>query len=149
MSSLSNDGVVSRAVVSRKQARRLLRQVTIGVGAMLLSAVDDWNALSERHSAPLRTMLRPLGRGSYVAAMTAAGTEVWLGAKGKHPPGHVVCKASTAWPAVSSRSATYMEIHHNEAMPINDRRTAFCTQDSATLGAVSYTHLTLPTNREV
>ena len=58
MSSLSNDGVVSRAVVSRKQARRLLRQVTIGVGAMLLSAVDDWNALSERHSAPLRTMLR-------------------------------------------------------------------------------------------
>lgn len=137
MSSLANDGAASRPVVSRKQARRLLGQVTIGVGAMLLSAVDDWNALSERHSAPLRTMLRPLGRGTYVAAMTAAGTEVWLRAKDKHPPGHMVCKpGTTAWPAVSSRSATYMEIHHDEAMPINDRRTAFCTQDSATLGLV-------------
>ncbi|MFF0710249.1 hypothetical protein [Gordonia sputi] len=136
MSSLSTKGVPPGTPVTRKQARRLLRQVTIGVGAMLLSAVDDWNALSERHSAHLRTVLRPLGRGTYVAAMTAAGTEVWLGAGGKHPPGHMVCKAGAAWPAVSSRSAMYMEIHHNEALPINDRRTAFCTQDSAAMGLI-------------
>ena len=37
--------------VSRKEARRLLNQVAVGVGAMLLAAVDDWNALSARHSA--------------------------------------------------------------------------------------------------
>lgn len=137
MSSLSTkEEVPAGGPVTRKQARRMLRQVTIGVGAMLLSAVDDWNAISERHSAHLRTVLQSLGRGSYVAAMTAAGTEVWLGARGKHPPGHLICKVGTAWPAVSSRSATYMEIHHKEALPINDRRTAFCTQDSETMGLI-------------
>jgi hypothetical protein len=64
--------------VSRKEAARLLRQVTIGVGALLLAAVDDWNALSQRHFAHLRTTMQQLGRGSYVATVTAASTDVWL-----------------------------------------------------------------------
>ena len=59
--------------VSRKEARRLLNQVAVGVGAMLLAAVDDWNALSARHSAHLRTVMQGLGRGTYVAAAVAAG----------------------------------------------------------------------------
>jgi hypothetical protein len=41
--------------VSRKEAARLLRQVTVGVGAILLAAVDDWNAMAQRHCAHLRT----------------------------------------------------------------------------------------------
>ena len=45
-------------------------------GAMLLAAVDDWNALSARHSAHLRTVMQGLGRGTYVAAAVAAGTDV-------------------------------------------------------------------------
>ena len=48
----------------------------------------------------------------------------------------MVCKQQTAWPAVASRSKTYLEIHHNQAQPTNDRRQAFCTQDSGTLGLV-------------
>lgn len=31
-----------------QEARRLLNQVAVGMGAMLLAAVDDWNALSAR-----------------------------------------------------------------------------------------------------
>ena len=70
--------------VSRKEARRLLNQVAVGVGAMLLAAVDDWNALSARHSAHLRTVMQGLGRGTYVAAAVAAGTDVWLSTRGMH-----------------------------------------------------------------
>jgi hypothetical protein len=121
--------------VSRKEAARLLRQVTIGVGAILLAAVDDWNALAERHCAHLRTAIQPLGRGAYVAAVAAAGTEVWLSTHGMHPPDHLVSKPYR-WPMISSRSKTYMAIHHNEAEPTNPVRTAFCNQDSATLGLV-------------
>ncbi|HNP57791.1 hypothetical protein [uncultured Gordonia sp.] len=120
----------------RREVRRLLGQMTIGVGAILLAAVDDWNLLAERNGAHLRTVLQVLGRGSYVAAVTAAGTEVWLSTPRRHPPGHMVCKQQTAWPAVASRSKTYLEIHHNQAQPTNDRRQAFCTQDSGTLGLV-------------
>lgn len=124
-----------RRPVSRKEACRLLRQITVGVGALLLAAVDDWNALSERHAAHLRTELHGLGRGSYVAAVTAAGTDVWLSTHGMHPPGHVVSKPHR-WPTISSRGKTYMAIHHNEAEPTNPTRAAFCNQDSETLGLV-------------
>lgn len=113
----------------------MLRQVTIGIGAILLAAVDDWNALAQRHAAHLRTAMHPLGRGSYVAATTAACTDVWLSTRGMHPPGHLVCKPYQ-WPEVSSHGKTYMAIHHNEAEPTNLRRTAFCNQDSQTLGLV-------------
>jgi hypothetical protein len=113
----------------------LLRQVTVGVGALLLAAVDDWNALSQRHSAHLRTTMNLLGRGSYVAAVTAACTDVWLNTRGMHPPGHLVTKPYR-WPAISSHGKTYMAIHHNEMEPTNPRRTAFCNQDSETLGLI-------------
>ena len=121
--------------VSRKEARRLLKQVTVGVGAMLLAAVDDWNALSARHSAHLRTVMQGLGRGAYVAAAVAAGNDVWLSTHGMHPPGHTVVKPYR-WPEISSRGKTHMMIHHNEMEPTTPRRTAFFTQDSATLGLV-------------
>lgn len=121
--------------VSRKEARRLLRQVTIGVGAILLAAVDDWNAMAERHCAHLRTAMHPLGRGAYVAAATAACTDVWLSTHRMHPPSHVVSKPYQ-WPAISSHGKTYLTIHHNEMEPTNPRRTAFCSQDSETLGLV-------------
>lgn len=121
--------------VSRKEAARVLRQVTTGIGALLLAAVDDWNALSQRHSAHLRTTMHPLGRGYYVAATTAACTDVWLSTHGKHPPGHAVSKPHR-WPAISSHGKTYLAVHHNEMEPTNPRRTAFCNQDSETLGLV-------------
>ncbi len=121
--------------VSCNEARRLLRQISTGVGALLLAAVDDWNALSERHAAHLRTELHALGRGSYVAAITAASTDVWLNTHGLHPPGHVVSKPHR-WPTISSHGKTYMAIHHNEAEPTNPTRAAFCNQDSETLGLV-------------
>jgi len=129
-----NPGPLDRPV-SRKEAARVLRQVTIGVGALLLAAVDDWNALAQRHSAHLRTTMHPLGRGAYVAATTAACTDVWLSTHGMHPPGHAVSKPFQ-WPEISSRGKTYMTIHHNELEPTNARRTAFCNQDSETLGLV-------------
>jgi hypothetical protein len=116
----------------RKEARRLLNQVAVGVGAMLLAAVDDWNALSARHSAHLRTVMQGLGRGTYVAAAVAAGTDVWLSTRGMHPPGHTVVKPYR-WPEINSRGKTHMMIHHNEMEPTTPRRTAFFTQDSATL----------------
>lgn len=130
----TDPGPLSRAV-SRKQAERLLRQISTGVGALLLAAVDDWNALSERHAAHLRTELHALGRGSYVAAITAASTDVWLNTHGMHPPGHLVSKPHR-WPTISSYGKTYLAIHHNEAEPTNPRRAAFCNQDSETLGLV-------------
>ncbi len=129
-------------LVSRKEAARVLRQVTTGIGAILLAAVDDWNALSQRHSAHLRTVLQSLGRGGYVAAMSAACTDVWLSTPGKHPPGHLVSKPHK-WPMISSRGKTYMAIHHNETEPTNARRTAFCTQDSETLRLIDSQTLSL------
>jgi len=126
-----NSGPQNRAV-SRKEATRLLRQVTTGIGALLLAAVDDWNALAERHPAHLRTELKELLRGSHIAATAAAGTQVWLSSHGMHPPGHIVSKPHR-WPMISSRGKTYMAVHHNEMEPTNKRRTAFCTQDSDTL----------------
>jgi hypothetical protein len=126
-----DSGPRSRAV-SRKEATRLLRQVTTGVGALLLAAVDDWNALAERHPAHLRTELHGLLRGSHVAALTAASTWVWLSSHGMHPPGHTVSKPHR-WSMISSHGKTYLAIHHNEMEPTNPRRTAFCNQDSETL----------------
>lgn len=122
-------------VISRKEAKRLLRQITVGAGAALLAAVDDWNVLAERHSARLRTAMHPLGRGSYVAATTAACVDVWLNTHGMHPPRHLAIKPC-GWPAVSSHGKTYLAIHHNEVQPSNPRRTAFCNQDATTLGLV-------------
>lgn len=135
MTALFEDSGSRNRAVSRKEATRLLRQVTTGVGALLLAAVDDWNALAERHPAHLRTTMHGLGRGSYVAAVTASCTEVWLTTHGMHPPGHLVAKPHQ-WPVISSHGKTYMAIHHNETAPTNPTRTAFCNQDSATLGLV-------------
>lgn len=134
MSEMMDDPEPLAVPLTRKQARRMLGQVSVGVGAMLLSAVDHWNTLSELNSAHLRTVLQVLGRGSYVAALTAAGTEVWLSTHGVHPPGHTVCKQQSVWPAVAALGKAYMEIHHNEAQPTNERRQAFCAQDSGALG---------------
>ncbi|WP_225037969.1 hypothetical protein [Mycobacterium canetti] len=135
MTALVEDSGPRHRTVSRKEAARLLRQVTTGVGALLLAAVDDWNALSERHAAHLRTEMRGLARGYYVAATTAACTGVWLSTHGMHPPGHLVSKPHR-WPVISSHGKTYMAIHHNETEPTNPTRTAFCNQDSETLGLV-------------
>lgn len=132
MTALFEDSGPRDRAVSRKEATRLLRQVATGVGALLLAAVDDWNALAERHPAHLRTEMHELGRGSYVAAVTAASTWVWLSTCGMHPPGHIVSKPHR-WPMISSHGKTYMAIHHNEMEPTNARRTAFCNQDSETL----------------
>lgn len=135
MTTLDEDSGPQDRPVSRKEAARLLRQVSIGVGALLLAAVDDWNALSQRHFAHLRTTMHELGRGSYVATVTAASTDVWLSTRGMHPPGHIVSKPHR-WPMISSHSKTYMAIHHNEMEPTNARRTAFCNQDSQTLALI-------------
>lgn len=132
MTALFEDSGPRDHPVSRKEAARLLRQVTIGVGALVLAAVDDWNALSQRHFAHLRTTMHQLGRGSYVATVTAASADVWLSTHGMHPPGHIVSKPHR-WPMISSHGKTYMAIHHNEMEPTNTRRTAFCNQDSETL----------------
>ncbi|MGA9677089.1 MAG: hypothetical protein WBR28_18200 [Mycobacterium sp.] len=132
MTTLVEDSGPRDRPVSRKEATRLLRQVTIGVGALLLAAVDDWNALSQRHSAHLRTTMHSLGRGAYVAAVTAACTEVWLTTHGMHPPSHIVSKPHR-WPMISSHGKAYTAIHHNEMEPTNARRIAFCSQDSETL----------------
>ena len=135
MAALTEDPERHAPLVSRKEVTRLLRQVATGAGAILLAAVDDWNVLSARHSAHLRTALHPLGRGAYVAATAAACVDVWLSTHGMHPPGHVVTKPYQ-WPAVSSRSKTYLVIHHNQVEPTNPRRTAFVNQEPATLGLV-------------
>lgn len=137
--------------VSRKEAARVLRQVTVGIGAILLAAVDDWNALAQRHSAHLRTTITDLGRGGYVAASTAASTDVWLSTHGMHPPGHIVSKPHR-WPMISSHGKTYMAIHHNETEPTNPRRTAFCNQDSETLALLDARNSSLigdPTHCEI
>ena len=119
--------------LSRKQVRRALGPIPVGVGAILLAAVDDWNVLCERHGTRMRTEMQELGRGSYVAAATASGTQVWLNSLGLHPPGHLVAKAYR-WPAISSHGKTYLAIHHSEVQPTNERRKAFRRQDSSALG---------------
>ncbi|MBB4853943.1 hypothetical protein HNP40_001323 [Mycobacteroides chelonae] len=135
MTVLFADPSPSFSPVSRKEASRLLGQLTVGLGALLLASVDDWNAQAERHPAHLRTEMHALGRGYYVAATAAACTGVWLSTQGMHPPGHVVVHPHR-WPEIASRGKTYMLIHHNEAEPTNHRRTAFCRQDSETLGLI-------------
>lgn len=122
-------------LASRKDVRALLRQVSTGSAALLLAAVDDWNAVVERHSAALRTAIHPLLRGSFVAATTASSVAVWLNTPGMHPPGHLVIRPYQ-WPAVSSRGETHLVIHHNQVEPTNPRRTAFVNQEPATLGLV-------------
>lgn len=124
-----NEGHKPGRLMSRKEARRILRHVTIGIGAMLLAAVDEWNEQQAHHSAPFRTALHPLGHGAAIASMAAASTEVWLNTPGMHPPSHIAVKQESAWPAVSSRSKTFMAIHHNEARPTNPRKAAFCAQE--------------------
>lgn len=121
--------------VSCREASRLLRQVTVGIGAILLAAVDDWNSITGRHDARLRTEMDALGRGYYIASTTASCIGVWLTTRGMHPPGHVVSHPHR-WPEIASRGKTYMVIHHNEAEPTNPRKSAFCAQDSETFGIV-------------
>ncbi|CAM3302625.1 hypothetical protein AXK57_18005 [Tsukamurella pulmonis] len=121
--------------VSRKEAQRILRPVTIGVGALLLAAVDHWNTLTAGQPAHLRTVLQPLLRGSHVAAFVSAGTNVWLSTQGMHPPGHLV-KRPYQWSEVSSHGRTYLAIHHKEMEGTNTRRKAFIKQDSQTLQLV-------------
>lgn len=118
--------------VSRKEVRRILGQVSVGVGAILLAAVDDWNYQTARHPARLRTELDVLGRGSTIAFYTAAGTKTWLETDGRHPPRHLVVGQPT-WPAVSSWSKTFMKIHHRELQPANPTQEAFCAQDTEAL----------------
>ena len=60
---------------------------------------------------------------------------MWLSTRGMHPPGHTVVKPYR-WPEINSRGKTHMMIHHNEMEPTTPRRTAFFTQDSATLGLI-------------
>lgn len=135
MTVLFTDPTPAFGAVSCKEANRLLRQVTVGIGAILLAAVDDWNAINGRHGAHLRTEMDALGRGYYVASTTASCIGVWLSTRGMHPPGHVVMHPKR-WPEIASRGKTYMVIHHNEAEPINPRKSAFCAQDSETFGIV-------------
>ncbi len=120
-----------KTLMSRKEARRVLRQLSIGVGALLLAAVDEWNTQCEPHSGHLRTELNALIRGTCIAGMAAAGTAVWIGTPKMHPPRHEVINRYV-WPAVINGTA-YLAIHHNETQPTNVRRLAFCRQDSDTL----------------
>lgn len=135
MTTLMDDLNPLRGTVSRKEAQRILRPVTIGVGALLLAAVDHWNALTAEQPAHLRTVLQPLLRGSHVAAFVSAGTNVWLSTQGMHPPGHLV-KRPYQWSEVSSHGRTYLAIHHKEMEGTNTRRKAFIKQDSQTLQLV-------------
>lgn len=135
MTTLMDDLNPLQGTVSRKEAQRILRPVTIGVGALLLAAVDHWNALTAGQPAHLRTVLQPLLRGSHVAAFVSAGTNVWLSTQGMHPPGHLV-KRPYQWSEVSSHGRTYLAIHHKEMEGTNTRRKAFIKQDSQTLQLV-------------
>ncbi|GAC51054.1 MULTISPECIES: hypothetical protein [Gordonia] len=112
----------------------MLRQVSIGVGALLLAAVDQWNTQCEGHSAHFRTQLDALIRGTSIAGMAAAGTAAWIGTPKKHPPRHIAVDPYV-WPGVANGKA-YLAIHHNETQPTNVRRAAFCKQDSETLDLV-------------
>lgn len=125
------DEETPKVLLSRKQTQRVLRQVSIGIGALLLAAVDEWDCQVQRHSAHLRTELHALVRGTMIAAIASAGTATWLGTPRMHPPRHVVIAPFT-WTAVSTGTA-YLAFHHNETQPVNVRRTAFCNQDSQTL----------------
>ena len=135
MTTLMDDLNPLPGTVSRKEAQRILRPVTIGIGALLLAAVDHWNTLMAEQPAHLQTMLQPLLRGSHVAAFVSAGTNVWLSAQGMHPPGHLV-KRPYQWSEVSSHGRTYLAIHHKEMDGTNTRRKAFIKQDSQTLQLV-------------
>ena len=135
MTTLMDDLNPLPGTVSRKEAQRILRPVTIGIGALLLAAVDHWNTLTAGQPAHLRTVLQPLLRGSHVAAFVSAGTNVWLSTQGMHPPGHLV-KRPYQWSEVSSHGRTYLAIHHKEMEGTNTRRKAFIKQDSQTLQLV-------------
>lgn len=135
MTTLMDDLNPLQGTVSRKEAQRILRPVTIGVGALLLAAVDHWNTLMAEQPAHLRTVLQPLLRGSHVAAFVSAGTNVWLSTQGMHPPGHLVNRPYQ-WSEVSSHGRTYLAIHHKEMEGTNTRRKAFIKQDSQTLQLV-------------
>ncbi|MGW0455817.1 hypothetical protein [Gordonia sputi] len=135
MTTLMDDLNPLQGTVSRKEAQRILRPVTIGIGALLLAAVDHWNTLMAEQPAHLQTMLQPLLRGSHVAAFVSAGTNVWLSTQGMHPPGHLV-KRPYQWSEVSSHGRTYLAIHHKEMDGTNTRRKAFIKQDSQTLQLV-------------
>lgn len=119
----------SDGLLSRKEVRSLLRQVSIGIGAMLLAAVDDWNARREAHGGRLRTEIDTLLHGTNIAGMAAAGTKTWLTTEGKHPPRHMVV-LRPEWPAVSSHGQVFLVIHHNLLRPTNPRRAALCAQDT-------------------
>lgn len=118
-----------KSLISCREARRVTRQLGIGIGALLLAAVDDWNRYVAGYNAPMRTALTPLARGTHIAAMLAASIDVWLDTPNMHPPRHLAYKPFR-WPEISCGSKVYMVVHHNEMEPSNSRRTAFRRQDT-------------------
>ncbi|TDH48188.1 hypothetical protein E2F47_24725 [Mycobacterium eburneum] len=120
----SQPSATGKAFVTRREAKRVMRQLYVGIGALLLAAVDEWDSYVESHNAPMRTALTPLARGYHIASTLAASIDVWLSTPGKHPRRHVARKPY-AWPEVNCRGRLNLIVHHEEMEPTNDRRSAY------------------------
>jgi hypothetical protein len=121
--------VPGKTFVTRREAKSGMRQLYVGIGALLLASVDEWNSYAASHNAPMRTALTSLARGYHIAATLAASIDVWMGTPGKHPPRHIARKPF-AWPEVNCRSKLNLMAHHEEMEPTNDRRSAYRRQDT-------------------
>ncbi|WP_149370471.1 hypothetical protein [Mycolicibacterium sp. P9-64] len=118
-----------KAFVTRRDARNMMRQLSVGIGALLLASVDEWDVYAAGHNAHMRTALTPLARGHHIAATLAASIDVWMSTPGKHPPRHLARKPY-AWPEVNCRGKLNLVAHHEEMEPTNDRRSAYRRQDT-------------------
>ncbi|WP_418003520.1 hypothetical protein ACNO8X_27195 [Mycobacterium sp. PDNC021] len=118
-----------KTFVSRHDAKNMMRQLYVGIGALLLASVDEWDLYVAGHNAHMRTALTPLARGYHIAATLAASIDVWMSTPGKHPPRHLARKPY-AWPEVTCRGKLNLIAHHEEMEPTNDRRSAYRRQDA-------------------
>lgn len=121
--------VSGKTFVTRRETKRVMRELYVGIGALLLASVDEWDQYAANFNAAMRTALTPLARGQHIAATLAASIDVWLGTPGKHPPRHVATKPF-AWPEVNCRGILHLIAHHEEMEPTNDRRSAYRRQDT-------------------
>lgn len=120
---------------SRSEAKRLLRQVGVGYGAILLSCVDKWEEDAARLPAQIRTLSTPLTKGHAISGLLAACGSAWLGTPHMHPPGVLTSvEPSSGWPEVSVQSRAHLQIHHQPARPTGPRKKAFVGQFPIDMG---------------
>jgi hypothetical protein len=115
--------------LSRRSTERMLRQLGVGYGALLLSCVDEWEQYAAGLPAAIRTRYTPLAKGHHISGLLAACGADWLSTPGMHPPGIVsTVEPASRWPEVNVHSQALLQIHHQPAQPTGPRKKAFVAQ---------------------